>query len=73
MDKAALDLYAIFQQTQDENASNYVDENATDSSLEEDEEKENITEVNDNFVDNPPLKIDVIANLNISSSELKVS
>lgn len=73
MDKAALDLYAIFQQTQDENASNYVDENATDSSLEEDEEKENITEVNDNFVDNPLLKIDVIANLNISSSELKVS
>jgi hypothetical protein len=48
MDKAALDLYAIFQQTQDENASNFVDENATDSSLEDDEEKETITEeVND--------------------------
>jgi hypothetical protein len=44
MDKAALDLYAIFQQTQDENASNFVDENATDSSLEEDEENENTTE-----------------------------
>jgi hypothetical protein len=44
MDKAALDLYAILQQTQNENASNFVDENATESSLEEDEEKENITE-----------------------------
>jgi hypothetical protein len=45
MDKAALDLYAIFQQTQDENASNFVDENVTESRLEEDEEKENTTEV----------------------------
>jgi hypothetical protein len=49
MDKAALDLYAIFQQTQDENASNFVDENATESRLEEDEEKENTTEVNNDF------------------------
>lgn len=50
MDKAALDLYAIFQQTQDENASNFVDENATESRLEDDEEKENTTEVNNDFL-----------------------
>jgi hypothetical protein len=49
LDKAALDLYAIFQQTQDENASNFVDENATESRLDEDEEKENTTEVNNYF------------------------
>jgi hypothetical protein len=45
MDKAAFDLYAIFQRAQDEKASNFVDENATDSSLEEGEEKEITTEV----------------------------
>jgi hypothetical protein len=50
MDKAALDLYSIFQQTQDENASNFVDENATESRLEENEEKENTTEVNNDFL-----------------------
>lgn len=50
MDKAALDLYAIFQQAQDENASNFVDENATESRFEDDEVKENTTEVNNDFL-----------------------
>jgi hypothetical protein len=64
LDKAALDLYAIFQQTQDENASNFVDENATESRLEEDEEKENTTEVNNDFMIFQSY-INTIINLNI--------
>lgn len=35
MDKAAFDLYAILQQTQAENASNFIDENATELSTDE--------------------------------------
>lgn len=50
MDKAALDLYAIFQQAQDENASNYVDENATNSSLEDEDDRNTTEEVNNNFL-----------------------
>ena len=50
MDKAALDLYAIFQQAQDENASNYVDENATNSSLEDEDDRNTTEEVNNDFL-----------------------
>jgi hypothetical protein len=49
MDKAALDLYAIFQQAQDENASNYVDENATNSSLDDDDDSNTTDEVTNDF------------------------
>ena len=50
MDKAALDLYAIFQQAQDENTSNYVDENATNSSLEDEDDRNTTEEVNNDFL-----------------------
>lgn len=50
MDKAAFDLYAIFQQAQDENASNYVDENATNSSLEDDDDRNTTEEVTNDFL-----------------------
>lgn len=50
MDKAALDLYAVFQQAQDENTSNYVDENATNSSLEDEDDRNTTEEVKNDFL-----------------------